>query len=207
MTKSASNNASNKAIGNTSRKPNNKANSKISKIMLVDGYNVIRSGFLYQHLAEQTPDHSQDAFNAAREALLSDVAGFAGRDCKATVVFDGAGNPGSTGERQVFGPLEYLFSPRGVTADTVIEGLANKAAKEGLEVLVVSSDANLQWTIFGHKSVRMSAAGFCEEIQALRHSLDTSDLSDTGASTIKNTLGERIDPEVSAKLKRFAKGE
>jgi predicted RNA-binding protein with PIN domain len=174
--------------------------------MLVDGYNVIRSGFLYQHLASHSPDHSQDAFNAAREALLGDVAGFAGRDMRATVVFDGAGNPGSEGERQHFGPVEYLFSPFGVSADTVIEQRANAAAKEGLAVLVVTSDATLQWTVFGKRVTRMSAAGFCEEIEALRQSLN--ELSAPGANTpaIKNTLAERIDPKVSAKLERFARG-
>lgn len=178
--------------------------------MLVDGYNVIRAGHRYEHLSQRTPDHSQDAFNAAREALLSDVANFAGREYAATVVFDGAGNPGSEGMRQSFGAIEYLFSPHGVTADTVIEELATKAAKEGKEVLVVSSDANLQWTVFGRRSVRMSAAGFSEEIEALHKSLE--ELSAAGASSpsaakVKTTLGERIDPQTAAKLERLIKGD
>lgn len=180
---------------------------KPKKILLVDGYNVIRSGFLYQHLAEESPDFGQDAYNTAREALLSDVASFAGREYAATVVFDGAGNPGSRGERVKFGTIDYLFSPHGVTADSVIEELASNAAKEGREVLVVSSDATVQWTVFGHKVVRMSATGFSEEIVGLRESLDEGTGASSHSHTIKNTLAERIDPEVAAKLERIARGE
>lgn len=178
-----------------------------AKVMLVDGYNVIRAGGRYSHLTEQTPDHSGDAFNAAREALLSDVASFAGREFAATVVFDGAGNPGSRGERQRFGTIGYLFSPHGITADTVIEELANKAAKEGKEVLVVTSDATLQWTVFGGKVVRMSAAGFSEEVDALHKSLEDKKAPSLETPPIKTTLGERIDPEVSALLERFVRGD
>lgn len=177
------------------------------KVMLVDGYNVIRAGHLYQHLSEQMPDHSQDAFNAAREALLSDVAGFAGREYRATVVFDGAGNPGSEGKRLSFGTIEYLFSPYGVTADSVIESLANKAAAESLEVLVVTSDANLQWTVFGGKVVRMSAAGFCDEVLAQRQSLEEATTPSVQTPAVKNTLAERIDAETAAKLERLIRGE
>ena len=186
-------------IASTKQKPR--------KVLLVDGYNVIRAGGYYDHLVEQVPDHSQDSFNTAREALLSDVVCFAGREYQATVVFDGAGNPGSEGEKQVFGTIEYLFSPYGVSADTIIEKLANQAAKEGLEVLVVSSDANIQATVFGHRVARMSAAGFYSEIESLQGSLDELSSQGRHISARKNTLTERIDPEVSEKLRRLVRGE
>jgi len=176
------------------------------KVLLVDGYNVIRAGGHYAHLLEQSPDHSQDAFNAAREALLLDVVGFAGREFATTVVFDGAGNPGSHGERQSFGTIEYLFSPYGVSADTIIERLANNAAREGREVLVISSDATIQSTVFGHKVARMSAAGFYNEIESLHTSMDELTAQGGNTPAQKNTLAERIDPEVSEKLRRFVRG-
>jgi len=175
--------------------------------MLVDGYNVIRAGHLYEHLTGQSPDHAHDAFNAAREALLSDVVNLAGREFKATVVFDGAGNPGSVGERQSFGPIEYLFSPHGVSADSVIEELANKAAHEGHEVVVVTSDATLQWTVLGHRVVRMSAANFSDEVRDLRESLEPDTLPSTLDTSRKFTLGQRLDPEVLRQLERFVQGE
>jgi predicted RNA-binding protein with PIN domain len=180
---------------------------KLKKVLLVDGYNVIRAGHCYEHLTKRMPDHAQDTFNAAREALLSDVASFSGSEYQATVIFDGAGNPGSSGERQRFGAVEYLFSPHGVSADTIIEKLANKAAQEGREVLVVSSDATIQSTVFGRTVTRMSAQGFCQEIELLRMDLD--ELATPGSSTFayKNTLAERINPEISEKLKHLVRGD
>ncbi len=177
------------------------------KVLLVDGYNVIRAGHFYEHLVAHTPDHSQDAYNAAREALLSDVASFAGREYEVTVVFDGAGNPGSEGERQSYGPIKYLFSPYGVTADTIIEKLATAAAHKGREVLVVTSDATLQSTVFGRTVTRMSALGFCQEIEQLHQSLEELSAPASTAPTQKNTLAERIDPEVSEKLRRLLRGK
>lgn len=180
--------------------------NKPIKILLVDGYNVIRAGNAYAHLLEQTPDHSQDTFNAAREALLLDVVNFAGREYQATVVFDGAGNPGSAGEKQAFGPIVYLFSASGVSADTVIEKLAHKAALEGAEVLVVSSDATIQSTVFGSKVTRMSASGFYNEIAALHANLD--DMSAAGGKAVasKNTLADRLDEQTLAKLRSLLDG-
>ena len=42
------------------------------KILLVDGYNVLRSGSRYQE-AFAHPDYTDDAFNTARERLITDV--------------------------------------------------------------------------------------------------------------------------------------
>ena len=46
------------------------------KLLIVDGYNVLRSGSRYRHLrdAGPNPDYADDAFNRAREALVNDVA-------------------------------------------------------------------------------------------------------------------------------------
>ncbi|MDR2035204.1 MAG: NYN domain-containing protein [Coriobacteriales bacterium] len=179
-------------------------NRKGKKVLLVDGYNVIRAGRLGGQLAQQSPDYAQDTYNAAREALLSNVSSFAGSEYQATVVFDGAENQGSRGEMQSFGSIAYLFSPYGVSADTVIERLANKAAQEGKEVLVVSSDATIQSTVFGRTVTRMSASGFCREIESLQQDFDDFSLPGRVYAQ-KNTLAERIDPEVSEKLRRLVR--
>ena len=80
------------------------------KILLVDGYNVLRSGSRYQE-AFAHPDYTDDAFNTARERLINDVINYAGRDYKAVIVFDGADNEFSTGE------VETLV----VTSDATIQ--------------------------------------------------------------------------------------
>lgn len=180
------------------------------RVLLLDGYNVIRTGYLYSHLAGgQVADYTQDAYNTAREMLLSDVAIFAGKEYAATAVFDGKENPDSGGVLQKFGTVEYLFSPAGVSADTIIESRANKAARGGLEVLVVSSDASVQWTVFGRLVRRMSATNFCDEVQELQKNLQQAQKTGAGyknTSAHKLTLAERINPEVCARLKHFVRG-
>jgi predicted RNA-binding protein with PIN domain len=166
----------------------------MKKQLLVDGYNVLRSGTLYAHIGGD--DHTHDAFNSARQALINDVAAFAGRNWRATVVFDGGGNPASRGEAQKVAGVEVIFSPAGTSADSVIEERARKAAEAGAEVLVVTSDAHTQWTVLGGKVTRMSAADFCFEAAIIHEGMEPTSPNPTP----KTTLGERLDPQTRAKL-------
>ena len=65
------------------------------KMLIVDGYNVLRSGYRYRAVNEE--DYTDDFFNKARETLINDVVNFAGREYKAVIVFDGAKNQFSEG--------------------------------------------------------------------------------------------------------------
>ena len=60
------------------------------KLLIVDGYNVLRSGSRYRPIDD--PDYTDDAFNKARETLINDVVNYAGRDWRAIIVFDGGRN-------------------------------------------------------------------------------------------------------------------
>jgi predicted RNA-binding protein with PIN domain len=175
------------------------------KILLVDGYNVLRTDARYAHLiTSTTPDHTSDPFNAAREALLTDVATFAGRAYDATVVFDGAGNPASTGESIQYAGITLIFSAAGTSADTVIEAAARQAAHANKEVLVVSSDAAMQWTVLGRRVQRMSAVGFCAALDVIDQEL--KEFRAPGAATVptaKTTLADRLDPKTRAALRRL----
>ena len=173
------------------------------KPLLVDGYNVLRSSGHYAHLTEAAPDHTHDAFNAARQALISDVATFAGRDFEATLVFDGGGNPGSAGEPYSVAGITVVFSPAGVSADSVIEELAHKAVERGREVLVVTSDAATQWTILRGKITRMSSTDFSYEMHSIRQELVEAAEKQTG----KRTLGDRLDSKTRQALERLVRGE
>ena len=133
------------------------------KILLVDGYNVLRSGSRYQE-AFAHPDYTDDAFNTARERLINDVINFAGREYKAVIVFDGGDNQFSTGEVETIGGVRIMFSPAGQSADKVIEKLAHDARERMVETLVVTSDATIQDTVFGGGVDRMSANGFSYEV-------------------------------------------
>ena len=176
------------------------------KLLIVDGYNVLRSGSRYAHLrdAGPNPDYADDSFNRAREALINDVVAYAGRDFDAVVVFDGAGNQFSDGSCERIGGVRVMFSASGSSADKVIEKISRQARDRGFETMVVSSDATIQNTVFGLGVDRMSANGFS-------HAVDVNDqeyqLDLSPKVAIKNTLGERLSEDVRAKLIAIRDGE
>ena len=165
------------------------------KLLIVDGYNVLRSGSRYQRIDD--PDYTDDWFNTARDALVNDVINFAGREWRAIVVFDGGGNAFSAGEATSLGGVRIVFSPAGQCADKVIEKLAHDARERQVETLVVSSDATIQDTVFGFGVDRMSADGFSRAVNLHVHE---SRLDDAPKVAVKNTVAERLNPDVRAKL-------
>lgn len=169
--------------------------NKRRKLLIIDGYNVLRSGNRYKLIAG--PDYTDDTFNQARERLINDTVSYAGHDRGAIIVFDGAKNRFSTGEAEVIGGVRIMFSPAGQSADKVIEKLAHDARERNVETLVVTSDATIQDTVFGGGVDRMSANDFCWEITAL-HEENASDAKPHISR--KNTVADRIDPEVRRKL-------
>ena len=103
------------------------------KLLIVDGYNVLRSGSRYRNAPDE--DYTDDTFNAAREMLINDVVNYAGGDYKAVIVFDGAKNAFSNGEAETVGGVRIVFSPAGQSADKVIEKLAHDARERQVETL------------------------------------------------------------------------
>lgn len=171
---------------------------KREKVLIVDGFNVLRSGSRYKNVSLDMPDYEHDWLNRAREMLIDDVVHFAGRDWDATIVFDGGGNVESIGEQQTIGGVKVMFSPAGTSADSVIEKLAHQARDHGREVFVVTSDATVQDTVFGSGVDRMSAEGFSIELDRYRHD---AALDETIQVAQKRTVAGRIDPETLEKLK------
>ena len=168
------------------------------RILIIDGFNVLRSGSRYECIVAPNPDWDHDAFNRAREALINDVASYAGRDCDATIVFDGGGNVESTGESLSVGGVRVVFSPAGFSADTVVEKLAREGRNAGYEVMVVSSDASIQDTVFGLGVDRMSAAGFSREIE--RH-YEEARLDEMPQVSEKRTIEGRLDAKTIERLR------
>ena len=166
------------------------------KVLIVDGYNVIRNNARYASLG---PDYNDDAWNKARETLINDAALLANRDYeRCTVVFDGAGNVFSEGVPTKVAGIEVVFSPGGVSADSVIEQLAHDARESGFEVVVVSSDFTIQSTVFGGGVTCMSAAAFGSSSVLLEE--EWHDAGERARGKDKTTLGDRIDPGTRAKL-------
>ena len=166
------------------------------RLLIVDGYNVLRSGSRYR--LSSSEDYTDDAFNSARDRLIDDVVSLAGRDSSAIIVFDGAGNQFSTGQPTVVGGVRIVFSPAGQSADKVIEKLAYDAGKRGVETMVVTSDAAIQDTVFGGGVDRMSAEGFSHEMGEY---YEDARLDDTPKVAPKRTVADRIPADTLAKLK------
>lgn len=175
---------------------------KRNKLLIVDGYNVLRSGSRYVHMRDQE-DYTYEKFNMVREALISDVAAYAGSEYKAIIVFDGADNPESAGKTQSIGGVKVMFSPFGSSADKVIEKLSHDARERRVEVMVVTSDASIQDAVFGGGVDRMSANGFSLEIDDLS---EEAVLDRTVQVSRKNTVADRLSPDVLKKLEALRDG-
>jgi predicted RNA-binding protein with PIN domain len=93
--------------------------------VIVDGYNVTKTGYPELSLSEQ------------RDRLVRTLAAFAARtSAEMTVVFDGAAVAAA---RPAGRGIRVLFSPPGVIADEVIRDLV-RAEPVGRALIVVSSD-------------------------------------------------------------------
>jgi predicted RNA-binding protein with PIN domain len=173
------------------------------KLLIVDGYNVLRSGSRYRRMRE-SPDWTDDLLNKSREALLHDVISFAGRDYSAVIVYDGGGNDFSDGKADTVGGVRIMFSPVGSTADKVIEKLAHDARERGIEVLVVTSDATIQDTVFGGGVDRMSSNGFSQEVEMVE---DDARAERTPKLSGRSTVASRLSADTLEKLHRLRDGE
>jgi predicted RNA-binding protein with PIN domain len=175
--------------------------SQRKRLLIVDGYNVLRSGERYQRLLSRdpgpNPDYDDDAFNRAREMLINDVVSYAGRDARAVIVFDGNRPPEQRGEDQYVAGVRIVFSTAGSSADKVIEKLSREAREKGIETMVVTSDATIQNTVFGLGVDRMSANGFGHAVDVSIHEYE---LDRTPEVKAKYTLGDRLDASTAAKL-------
>ncbi len=171
-----------------------------NKLLIVDGYNVLRSGSRYRALRD-LPDYTDDVLNRSRETLLNDVIAYAGRDYRrAILVFDGGGNEFSDGSSEKIGGVDIIFSPAGSSADKVIEKLAHDAREKHVEVMVVTSDATIQDTVFGGGVDRMSAEGFSREMDTLAYEAHEEKLPEISE---KSTVSQRISKSSATALRKL----
>ena len=115
-------------------------------------------------------------------------------------MYDGGANELSEGSDERIGVVRVVFTPAGVSADKVIEKFAHDARKRGWEVVVVTSDAGIQDTVFGGGVDRMSAEGFSREAE---HMAREAKLDASPKVADKRTLEGRIDPAVAEKLRKL----
>lgn len=168
------------------------------ELLVVDGYNIIHSDTRYERLIFDRSDdpYSRDVYDAARTALIADVAAFAQGRYEPVIVFDGAGNVNTDRPNLPQAGVRIEFSPTGVSADTIIQRLCTDARERGRACSVVTSDGTIQATVMGKGVTRISARMFLGEVKQV--DADVAEVEE--APQIKLTLGSRLSPEARAKL-------
>jgi predicted RNA-binding protein with PIN domain len=116
------------------------------------------------------------------DALASFVAL---RGARGVLVLDGVGRD------QRFGPLEVRYAEN---ADALLERLASEHRTREL-VCLVSSDSAVRGTS-GQEVTHLSSRTFIRDLEPARHT-----------ETKPAQLGDRLDPEVRARLERLRRGE
>jgi predicted RNA-binding protein with PIN domain len=163
--------------------------------LIVDGYNVLSADPAYRALADRDID-------SARARLVDAVAGVSAGRYRATVVFDGGGNPTSDGKPRHVAGLAIIFSAAGQDADAVIEALVRRARERGEEVVVATSDAQTQWAVLGPGVRRMSSRELLSDLEANREEWGAHSASGRTGGTVE----ERVDPSTRDALFRWARG-
>ena len=169
------------------------------ELLVVDGYNVIfgtpRYETLIDKLSPRQLDH--DPFDRARELLVADVAAYAQGRYEPVIVFDAAGNVNPDHPELRRAGVRTIFSPTGVTADTVIERLVTECRHEMRDVTVVTSDNAIRATVGGIPVTRISSAMLAHEIDVLdaEREVDAADRSHA-----RLTVEDRLDAKTLAKL-------
>lgn len=168
------------------------------ELLVVDGYNIIHSDTRYERLIFDRSDdpYSRDVYDAARTALIADVAAFAQGRYEPVIVFDGAGNVNTDRPNLPQAGVRIEFSPTGVSADTIIQRLCTDVRERGRACSVVTSDGTIQATVMGKGVTRISARMFLGEVKQV--DADVAEVEE--APQIKLTLGSRLSPEARAKL-------
>jgi len=167
----------------------------VMRALVVDGYNVMHVSDRYRALADRDLD-------AARAAIVSDVAAYAQGSYDALVVFDGAANPTSDGSPHEVAGVTVIFSPYGRDADSVIELEMARRRAAGQNVTLVTSDAETQWVALGMNVLRVSSAQFVSDLEG--HAEEGSGFSPAGS--MRSTLDSRIDRATRDALARWARG-
>ena len=180
-------------------------------LLVVDGYNVIHGNTRYQVLIDEhagagaladvahlsRDPYGHDPYERAREALVADVAAYAQHSYDPVIVYDGAGNLNPDRPNRPVAGVEVVFSRTGESADTVIERLVTRARRENRDVLLVTSDNTIRFTVGGVPVTTVSSQLLATNIEVVDRDVHESRDERTHA---RMTLKDRIDPATRAKL-------
>ena len=129
--------------------------------LLVDGYNII---FAWDELEAM----ARESLDAARKALCDLLCNYQGyRKCEVIAVFDAYKVRGGQGSVEKYHNIHVVYTKEAETADAYIERATYELGKRH-RVRVATSDGPEQLIILGHGALRVSAAAFREEVEAVQ---------------------------------------
>lgn len=180
-------------------------------LLVVDGYNVIYGTTRYQGLIDEhagagaladvahlsRDPYGHDPFGRAREALLADVAAYAQGVYEPVIVYDAAGNLADDRPDFSAAGVRVVFSKTGESADTVIERLVTKARRENRDVLLVTSDNTIRFTVGGVPVTSISSQLLATDIGTV---VKDAEVAREERSHARMTLEDRLSPEAREKL-------
>ena len=171
------------------------------KILIVDGYNVLRSSGFY----DPTDDWTDEWYNHAREALLNDIS--AQYNYTVVIVYDAAKRPSHKKMTKLesinINKINTIFTPTGVSADSQIEKLAYEAINQGFKVTIATSDNIIRNTTSNKRITHISAVNFCEHLQNDKITEKISHTNQKNSSNAK--IIDTLDEETIKKLKNITK--
>lgn len=180
-------------------------------LLVVDGYNVIHGTDRYKILIDEhagagalsdvaflsRDPYGHDPFGSAREALLADVAAYAQHTYEAVVVYDAAGNVSEERPNYSRAGVRVIFSKAGESADSVIERLVTKARLQSRDVLLVTSDNTIRFTVGGVPVTVISSQLLAADIAVAEKE---SRAARDERTHMRMTLEDRLDPVSRQKL-------
>jgi len=156
-------------------------------VYVIDGYNV-----LHQLVGHRVVDDLEDE----RRRLIDLIASYMGGTTdRAIVVFDSRTQMLQKQETATAN-VDVYFGSFSRSADSIVEREVY-ALSSGETVIAVSSDYNLQKTIFRPNVIRLSSRQFVADLQQHTKSIAIS----RNCITMAHRIEERIDPGTVGKLK------
>ncbi len=135
--------------------------------LLVDGYNVIHSWDSLRRMA-------QDSLELARSRLIDRLRNYQGyRQCPVILVFDAYKVKGGQGSVERYGDFSVVYTKEAETADMYIERVTARLGEKH-RVRVVTSDGLEQIIILNHGCLRVPAAAFEKELDAVEKAIAKS---------------------------------
>ena len=134
---------------------------KKPELLIVDGYNIMRS-------FEKTKDLSESNFDMARDIIVAEMANYAGyKNCEVVIVFDAYKVEGGLGSILKQDQVTVVYTRQNQTADAYIEKAVYDYSGK-YSIIVATSDYAVQNSIFMNGGRRISARELENELEFLK---------------------------------------